>query len=99
MADWLLTRVPSPLYDGKKKKKVSSIAGTNGFSQAKVWSGIPTHTRNKNESTVITMKQQHEYKQLKLLEENITVNLYDTEFGNRFSVTATEAQETKEKER
>lgn len=45
------------------------------------------------------MKQQHEYKQLKLLEENITVNLYDTEFGNRFSVTATEAQETKEKER
>lgn len=61
----------------KKKKKVSSIAGTNGFSQAKVWSGIPTHTRNKNESTVITMKQQHEYKQIKLLEENITVNLYD----------------------
>ena len=43
------------------------------------------------------MNQQHEYKQRKLLEENIGVNLYDREFGNRFSATATEAQETKEK--
>ena len=34
---------------------------------------------------------------MKLLEENIGVNLYDREFGNRFSATATEAQETKEK--
>ena len=81
----------------EKKKALSSIAGTNGFSQAKVWIGIPTHTRNKNESTFITMNQQHEYKQRKLLEENIGVNLYDREFGNRFSATATEAQETKEK--